>query len=226
MPDRRVKCVGWLTRPLEKAELIVFKAIEADDLPTDDCCIICQEPYGTPNEEGNDPEYAVRFPCGHAVGNECFQTWSNGKYPLPGCLYCNKPLIPAVYLMKSVQEIWIMVEQMMPKTIRDELNYKKPRGSLTRSMEALRKYVNEAPSLEGSTFHAALVPYFEALLTATSKFLAAIKKYAQDDRKMTLQALSGQEMLFMAYYSRFQRVVEEMATAQMLREASVRSSLD
>ena len=218
--------MGWLTRPLEKAELIFFKGIKADDLPSDACCIICQEPYGTPNEEGNDPEYAVRFPCGHAVGNECFQTWSNGVYPLPGCLYCNKPLIPAVYLMKSVQEIWIMVEQTTSKSMHDELNNKTPRGSLTRFMESLRKYVNEAPSLEGSNSHGGLVPCFEALLTATSDFLAAVKKYAEDDRKMTFQALASKENLFMAAYRRFQRVVEEMATAQMLREASVRSSLD
>ena len=226
MPDRRGKCVGWLTNPLEKAELIFLKGIKANDLPSDDCCVICQEPYGTPNEDGSDPEYAVRFPCGHAVGNACFQTWFNGVDPMPGCIFCNKPLIPAVYLMEQVREIWIMVEQTTSERMRDELNNKTPRGSLTRSMESLQKYVNEAPSLEGPNSHEDLVPSFEALLMATNDFLAAVEKYAEDDHEMTFQALAWKETVFMTSYRRFQRVVEEMATAQMVREASVRSSLD
>lgn len=226
MPDRKGICVGWLTRPLEKAELIFFKGIKADDLPSDEYCVICHEPYGTPNEDGGGPEYAVRFPCGHAVGNECFQTWSEGVGPLPGCIFCNKPLIPAIYMKEQVREIWSFVEQTPSERIRDELNNRTTRGSLTRSIEALQKYVSEAPSLEGSNCNEGLVPSFELLLIATSEFLAAVEKYAEDDHKMSFRELARKENEFEGSYERFQRVVEEMATAQMFREALVRSSLD
>ena len=170
--------MGWLTRPLEKAELIFLRGIKADDLPSDDCCAICHEPYGAPNEDGSDPEYAVRFPCGHAVGNECFQTWSNGIDPLPGCIFCNKPLIPALYLKEQVEEIWTMVNKASPERIHEEVNNKTKRGSLTRSIEPLRRYVGEAPSLEGSNSNEGLVPSFEWLLIATNEFLAAVQACA------------------------------------------------
>ena len=231
MPDRRGICVGWLTRPLEKAELLFFKGIKADDLPSDDSCAICHEPYGTPNEDGTTPEHAVRFPCGHTVGNECFQIWSDGIDPLPGCIFCNKPLIPALYLKEQVEEIWTMVNKTSPESIHEEVNNKTTRGTLTRSIEPLQKYVSEAPSLEGSNSNEGLVPSFEWLLIATSEFLAAVEDCAEisaktDGHETNYEALWRRKREFESNYERFQRVVEEMAMAQMLKEALVRSSLE
>ena len=58
---------------VEEALLIVLGAIRAEDLPSNDCCIICHDRYGTTNEDGTVLEYAVHLPCGHAIRNVCIQ---------------------------------------------------------------------------------------------------------------------------------------------------------
>lgn len=225
MPDRKGMCVGWLTRPLEEAELIFFKGIEADDLSSDDCCAICHEPYGTQNEDGTFPEFAVRFPCGHAVGNACLKNWLVEVSPIQGCMFCNKTIVPARYLQEQLNEIWKLVDEMSPEHLRDELCRKTTRGPLTRSMEPLGKYVVEAPSLKRYTHHnARLVPAFQWLLVATGEFLAAVEKYARlsvktNCHKVSSEALCRRKREFESTYESFQSVVMELATAQMIKEA-------
>ncbi|KAK0507261.1 hypothetical protein JMJ35_010299 [Cladonia borealis] len=76
MPEQRGRLVERLREKipgfgLGKAQLIVLGAIRANDLPSNDCCVICHERYGTTNEDGTVLEYAVCLPCGHAIGNVC-----------------------------------------------------------------------------------------------------------------------------------------------------------
>ena len=219
-------CHVWLTRPLESAELMFLEGVEANDRPSDDCCVICQEPYDTPNEDGTTREYALYFPCGHAVGNACFQIWLDGSLPKPGCIFCNKTMIPARYLQEQVEEIWTMANEMSPERIHDELNNKTTRGRLTRAVEPLWRYVGEAPSLDGYKHHnEKLVPSFVWLLIATSDFLAALEKYAEistrtNHHEINLKALKRRKCEFQRNYYSFQKVVEEMAMARMAKEAA------
>ena len=201
---------------LEKTQLIVLGAIRANDLPSDDCCVICHERYGTTNEDGTVPEYAVRLPCGHAIGNVCIQNWVNQKVSDPDCIFCNKTIIPARYLQEQVREIWIMLNEMSPEHIHDELSHKTTHGPLIRSIEPLWRYVDDAPSLKAySLNNARLVPSFEWLLVATAEFLAAVKKYAElsvkaNSNKMNFEALWRKKHEFESTYESFQSVVLEL----------------
>ncbi len=228
MPDHEDKdlCLVWLTTPLNRAELMFLEGVKANDPPSDDCCVICQERYDTSSEDGTTPEYALRFPCGHAVGNACFKIWLHGVVPKPGCIFCNKTMIPARYLQGQVKEIWTIVNEMSPERIHDELNNKTTRGRLTRAVEPLWRYVGEAPSLEGYEHqNEGLVPSFMWLLIATREFLAALEKYAEistrtNHHEMNLEALKRRVCEFERSYDSFQSVVKEMAKVRMVKEAA------
>ena len=222
-PENRRLYIRWLTRTPEKAELIFFKATTADDPPSDDHCVICHERYDTPNEDGNPPEYIVRFPCGHGVGNVCVQEWLEGTSSKQRCIFCNKPMIPARYLQEHVNEIWKMVNEMSPEGLYEELCAKSTRGPLTRSMERLEEYLIKAPSLKGHTPHnTRLVPTFEWLLGATAEFLGAVGRYARlnvepNCLNVNFEALWRRANEFERTYKGFQSEVREMA--QRIKEA-------
>ena len=92
----------------ENAELMFLKPATADVPPSDKHCIICHKPYGTPNDDGSDPEYAVRFPCGHTAGIVCLPNWLIRLSPRPRCMYCNKPMIAARYVwLRLARAIYI-----------------------------------------------------------------------------------------------------------------------
>lgn len=63
--------------------------VEIEDLDEDKRqCIICTEEYGKAAEEVEEPESAVKLPCGHVFGEVCIKTafqqlgWK--------CTYCRK----------------------------------------------------------------------------------------------------------------------------------------
>ena len=133
------KKMAWLTEPSETADLIVLKGIIANDPGSDDRCAICRVPYGTPNEDGTT-EYALRFPCGHDVGNVCMRErhWCEEALLRSGCFLCRKSVVPARYVQEQVKEIWAILKEMSPGDIYDETE---TRGSLSRAIEPLRRYV-------------------------------------------------------------------------------------
>ena len=204
-----------LGRPLETADLIFLKGIKAKDLRSDDRCAICHQRYETPNEDGTTPEDAVHFPCGHAVGNACFHIWIDGV-PQPACIFCNKSLIPARYLQEQVEEISTILTKMSWKRLHDELSKKTTRGPLSRAVEPLWRYVDDAPSLEDFRHHnERLTPTFEWLIIATREFLAALNRFANISAKTNcheiyVEALKRRQREVALCYESFQSVVKEM----------------
>ena len=221
-------CEGWLTRPLEPGELMFLKGVKANDPPSDGYCVICLERYGTPKEDGATPEYAVHFPCGHAVGNACLYSWLDRESPNLDCIFCKKTMIPARYLQEQVKEIWEIVHKMSTRGVHEELSKKKTRGPLSRAVEPLWRYVGEAPSLKGFRhYNEGLMPTFEWLLVATREFLAALEKSAELSRstnrhEINFEAVKRRKYEFDRNYDSFQRVVMEMSTVEKSKEAAER----
>lgn len=222
------KGVAWLAGPLETAELIVLKAIIANDTPTDDRCTICHERHGIPHEDGTITEHAFRFPCGHDVGNVCFRIWPEEEWLRSGCFFCHKSVVPARYVQEQVKEIWAIVKEMSSEDIYNE---QITRGPLSRAIEPLQRYVGfgeaaslkhleeyrEAPRPEWlMEYHEDLAPSFEWLLIATWDFLFAVRKYIgntkwMNSQGMSLEAIERRKCEVELSYNTFQTVVRDAA---------------
>lgn len=179
MPEQEA-IATWVTRPLKTGELIFVKGIRANDLPSDDHCAICHVPYGTPNEDVS-PEHAVRFPCGHAVGNACFHMWLDDVSPEPRCMFCKKSVIPSQFLLEQVEEIWSIVSTMSPEAW---MSYT-PGGPLSQAIRTLNRYIDESDLSQLETPDKGLAINCEWLLAAAWSFSHALLEYIQLDNAVT-----------------------------------------
>ena len=218
MPDQE-DIATWVTRPLKTGELIFVKGIRANDLPDDDNCAICHAPYGTPNEDVG-PEHAVRFACGHAVGNTCFQMWLDSVRPgwlddvspEPRCMFCNKSVVPAQFLLEQVEEIWSTVSAMSPEAWTSYT----PGGPLSQAIRTLDRYIDEADLSQLETPDKCLATNCEGLLAAARSFGHALMEYMQLDNALAnrhdkhLRDLGNAKRVFENSCYRYQRVSEAM----------------
>ena len=212
----QAKPVAWLTEPPDTAELIVLNGFITNNPRSDDRCVICYAPYGTPIEDGTIKEYALHFPCGHDVGNVCCQDLDWPALLRSGCIFCHKSVVPARYVREQVKEILAMVKEMSSQ---DTYNEQTTRGPLSRAIEALRRYVvvgeaallrkyvgdgdgdaatlkrleqyREAPKIEWlMKYHKDLAPSFEWLLIATRHFLSAVQSYVKNTEWIKSRGIS------------------------------------
>ena len=224
----QARTVAWLTEPPETAELIVLNGSITNDPRSDDRCVICYAPYGTPIEDGTIKEYALHFPCGHDVGNVCCQDLDWSALPRSGCIFCHKSVVPARYVREQVKEIGAIVKEMSSQDIYNEQT---TRGPLSRAIEALRRYVvvGEAALLrryvgDGDGNAATLkrleqyreAPKIEWLLIATRHFLSTVQSCVKNtewikSREMSLEAIERMKCEVELSYDKFQTVVGDTA---------------
>ena len=233
MPNQK-ELATWVTRPLKTGELIFVKSVRAEDLPDDDNCAICHAPYGTLNEDVA-PEHAVRFPCGHAIGNTCFQMWLdsvrpgwlNDVPPKPRCMSCNNSVIPAQFLSEQVDEIWSIVSTTLPEAW---TSYS-PEGPLCQAIRTLNRYIHEADLSQLETPDKGLTTDCEELLAAARTFGQALWEYTRLDNVVAnrhdkhLSDLEDAKRVFKNSCNRYQRVSEESVVewAHKLSDRSLRS---
>ena len=197
----------WVTRPLETGELVFLKGIRPDD--PDDRCAICLTQYGT-SDEDRAPEHAVRFPCGHDVGNACLHKWLDGVWLKPRCIFCNKSVIPARFLFEQVEEIWSIVSKMSPEAW---MRYT-PGGPLCQAIRTLNGYIDEANLSQLETPDKSLATDCEGLLAAARSFGHALLEYMQLDNALAnrhnihLRNLEDAKRVFEKRCYRYRRLSE------------------
>ena len=196
-------------------DFILHEVIKADELSSDDRCAICHQPYETPDEDGNTPEHAVRFPCGHDIGDACLRMWIEEASSELRCMFCNKSVIPARYLLEQVEEIWTIVNKMSPEEIRNELKNITTRGPLSYAILPILAYFEHTPPLSHfKNYNEGLAPSFDWLLIASKGFCAAVLQYADISRrrvgshKLNLKTLERRKHEFKLNYDRFEIMVK------------------
>lgn len=72
-----------------KAFLEHLPKVPEDELPDNEECVLCKEPFGTKvdGERGKESEHPVKLPCGHIFGSSCIAIWleKEGKTTCPYC---------------------------------------------------------------------------------------------------------------------------------------------
>ena len=208
----------WVATPLKTGEFICLKGIRANDLPSDDICAVCRLQYGTPDFD-IPPEHAVRFPCGHAIGNACFPRWLESelaKQRKPRCMLCQKGVIPDQFLSEQVEEIWSIASKMSPEAVKNEYTGTRM-GPLRRAMEMLVIYLNEAiPSLSHlKTPNKVLALNWEWLHLSANSFYGAVRQHVSlcrsgDIHEKDLITLGVSRDMFQLSYKIYQDLIKEM----------------
>ena len=209
MPDQE-DIATWVTRPLTTGELVFLEDIRPND--PDDRCAICQTQYGT-SDEDRPPEHAVRFPCGHDVGNACLHTWLDGVWRNPRCMFCNESVIPARFLWEQVEKIWSTLVTMSPEAWESGT----VGGPLSRASTPLSRYTDEVGYLTHlETPNKTLAPSCVWLLVAANSFGLALMQYVDllnastNSQDNGLKRLENAKWAFEDSYYSYQRVSEGM----------------